>query len=199
LQLHLPDPARKPVERFVEEIKPLVDCDSPGGPVCRPACPEARKRQCSADCPQAPLALTSDGEFPIETNIVPLVYALKATGVFQPVWSCEGHLDNRGALRRPPSVWFCCDYLPQVRILAEAVSQMQIAERLSARWRVALRCPGHQTPQTLFALEADMSPMPSLETLQADVSRIAGRLRPQVSALARNSLAQHGKLPGAAA
>ena len=58
---------------------------------------------CEATCPEAPKALTSDPvNYPIETGIVSLVFEMKRLGIFEPCWSCEGHLGPAGDLLGEP-------------------------------------------------------------------------------------------------
>ena len=80
-------------------------------PGCQARCPHCGGTQCTCncgpDCNQVRRALSQDADrYPLEANIVPLVYALNASGVFQPFWSCEGHSNTDRAISRPPQVWF---------------------------------------------------------------------------------------------
>ena len=177
MRLGLPEIDRARRARFESDIARLADCERLRGPVCRPDCPEAKSRPCTAACPSAPVALTSDGALPIEDGIVPLVFELKASRAFEPIWSCEGHLDPSGDLFRAPSVWFCCECISHVRVLADVLAQLKFDRTISCPWRVSLCCPGHDTPNTVFSLEPDAAANATLEQLQSDARMIASGLR----------------------
>ncbi len=190
MRLTLPDVDCRLSRQFGVDLAKLAECDATVAPVCRPDCPEAHNRACSRQCPQAPFALTSDPEFPIESAIAPLVFELKATRIFEPIWSCEGHHDDHGAILRKPSIWFCCEQLPHARFLAEAVSSLRIEARLSADGRVSLCSPGHSSEHTILALETDGATASPLAELQGDVSSMAQHLRPRMARLARKAQAE---------
>ncbi len=186
MELKLPKVDRKHQLTFAEEIQNLGKCLFAGGPVCQPDCPESKRRACSRDCPEAAQTLTSDKEFPVERGILPLVFELRASRVFQPIWSCEGHCDAAGDLFRTPSVWFCCEQTSHVRVLADALADISTKDGLSTSWRLALCCPGHTSPLTIFSLEPDVATKPSLAILHDDIARIASQLRPRISRLVRS-------------
>jgi len=124
-------------------------------------------------------ALSSEPEsFPVEEHIVPLVFELKRLGVFTPCWSCEGHNDNVGKLRRAPSVWFYCDSVVQVRLLAQAIEQLGFRKELSTPWRVGISVADSDNPDTLYQLEPAIQDLneTTLHQLRADVRIIAHHL-----------------------
>ena len=187
MRLTLPDVDCRLRRQFDEDLEGLATCDATIAPVCRPDCPEARTTVCSRHCPKAPFELTTDRDHPIENAIAPLVFELKATRVFEPVWSCEGHTDRHGGTHRKPSVWFCCERLPHARFLADAVSSLRIEAKLSADWRVSLCSPGHKSEHTIFSLEADAETALPLTGLQRDAASLARHLRPRVAEMARQA------------
>lgn len=181
MRLELPKTNGAHQRKYAAELSALVGCDCANGPVCRPDCPMAKTRACTPCCPQAPRALTSDETFPIEKGILPLVFELKATAVFEPVWSCEGHYDQSGQIGRRPTIWFCCESLPQTRALAEVVSGLCTDTGSAAAWKISLCCPGHESPNTLFKLEPETTFGMRLEALHTDVSDLARPLRQRLS------------------
>lgn len=124
-------------------------------------------------------ALSSEPEsFPIEAHIVPLVFELKRLGVFTPCWSCEGHNDNAGKLRRAPAVWFYCDSVVQVRLLAQGIEQLGFQKELCTAWRVGISVAEPDNPDTLYQLEPVLQDFSqaTLDHLRADVRVIAHHL-----------------------
>lgn len=182
MRLHLPSiDAAQRRQNTAERLK-LSGCDRQGGPVCRPDCPDAKLRACSPCCPQAPEALTCDPKFPVESRILPLVFELKATGIFEPVWSCEGHYATSGEIHRRPSVWFCCESLPQMRALAETIASLCFAKKTSATWRIMLVSAEENSENTVFKLEPDIAAGTRLEHLHTDIAELAKHLRRHLSA-----------------
>jgi hypothetical protein len=115
--------------------------------------------------------MTSDPNFPIEDGIAPLVFELGRTGVFEACWSCEGHNDPDGNLWKIPRVWFYCDSVVQVRVLADVLKNLEIDELTTAPWQVRLTFSDHDNPATTFSLEPVISPDArfTLEDLQGDI------------------------------
>ena len=109
---------------------------------------------------------------------MPLVYELKKLGVFTPCWSCEGHNDNAGKLRRAPGVWFYCDSVTQVRLLAQGIETLGFRKELSTPWRVSISVAEPENPDTLYQLEPAIQDLNAitLEQLRADVRIIAHHL-----------------------
>lgn len=189
--------------RLDDEIAATTVAKKVSGRVCGRACDKTCARcgsstcqcACAPNCPDAPRHLSShpDG-FPIERGITPLVYELRRLGMFQPCWSCEGHLDNNGKLWKVPRVWFYCDSLIAVRLLADAIAKIRATERLSVAWRVVVDFSDPDNPDTTFSLEPalQVSDTPDLPALQKDAAKIAGSLEPLLSELAQRLLKRGG-------
>ncbi len=134
---------------------------------------------CSPNCPEAPNALTSDPEnYPIETGIVPLVFEMTRLGIFEPCWSCEGHLNTSGKLWKLPRVWFYCESMVHIRLLVDGLKDMELAGKLTNKWQVVVTFSDPDNPETTFSLEPVLeSEAPSiLPKLQADANVIAQSL-----------------------
>jgi hypothetical protein len=127
--------------------------------------------------------MSSDPErFPIEPKIAPLVFALYATRVCRPCWSCEGHLDAVGKLLRLPTVWFYAETPTFARMIHVAVGALRFEKRIDSHWRVGITVAEHDNPYTTYTLEPAMTeatPAP-LDALQRDVSAIADGLLAKV-------------------
>lgn len=123
---------------------------------------------CAAHCPDAPRMLTSDGAFPIEPLIAPLVFEMKRTGYFEPCYSCEGHAAPDGSLMKAPTVWFYCEEPAHLRVLNGGLSKLW----LNAKWRVVLTHSDNDNPEPTFALEPAHHSA-DLGALQTDIGAIA--------------------------
>lgn len=145
-----------------------VDC---GSKICR--C------MCSAHCSNAPKALSSDPlKHPIETGITPLVYQMKRLGIFEPCWSCEGHLGLDGLLWKAPSVWFYCNSTVNLGLLSAGIDRLSDGGKLTHHWRVVVTFSDNDNPETAFALEPILPTdrEASLPELQQDIYQIAQSL-----------------------
>ena len=137
---------------------------------------------CSPDCPEASALLSSDPEvFPIEPNIVPLVFALARLKVCPPCWSCEGHLDRDGNIHRRPGVWFYANSIVYPQLIGEAIQALTISGRLQAPWQVALVSLGRGT-NTSFSIEPILEGKNylTLSHLWEDVKVISKALSPDL-------------------
>lgn len=172
----------------IADIAKLAGCSQSEGPVCRPDCNLAGGQLCTYACPQAAQMLSSDDAFPIESGILPLVFELKATRIFEPVWSCEGHYGPDGRIFRKPSIWFCCESLPQTNTLADVISSLCIEIKAAVRWRISFACLGADTPNSVFQLEPICESDDRLEPIHRDMTVLAERLRARLSDCGRRAL-----------
>lgn len=158
-----------------------------GDPVCGANCERSAPRNCSRHCPDIARALSSEPDrFPLEDGIAPLAFELKRLGVFHPCWSCEGHLRRDGSLWKVPVVWFYCDSVVQIRVLAQGLEALYQTKRLNVRWQVVTIFSDDGNTETTFSLEPRRDEGdPSLAALQDDVGVIAAHLRESVLGEAR--------------
>ncbi len=203
------------VAQIREELGEILHGGMDGVPVCAADCPNAGPARCSRHCPDIPQMLSSDPEnHPLESRIAPLVYEIKRLEVFDPCWSCEGHNRADGSLWKIPRVWFYCRSVVHLRVLANALKELHMDQRLSVPWRVVLTFSDGDNADTTFSLEP--SPLatgplapgpgasrPPLADLQRDVDTIAGHLRDMVfdeaRKLSRNAGSEAGSRAGAGA
>ncbi len=158
-------------------------------PGCTIPCPCSRSRNCTCPCnpgcPQAPSQMSSDGErYPIEPGIVGLVFAFNGLRLCPPYWSCEGHLDQRGAIHRVPQVWFYSVSPLYARLIAETVGQLYFQRKIVDLWHVCVTyC--EEALQTGYSLEPDVKSIErvDLARLQSDATVIAGHLEPCIRRL----------------
>jgi hypothetical protein len=147
-------------------------------PGCDLACPDCGSRGCTCkcrpDCPAAPRRLSSEPErFPIEPGILPLVYALSCLRLLPPCWSCEGHVDASGGLRRLPGVWFISRKVIYPTLVADLLGRLKAGGEIAHGWQVAMLNCGLET-ESVFVIEP---------RLQADEGFHLGRLRNDVAAI----------------
>jgi len=133
--------------------------------------------------------MSSDPErFPVEKRIAPLVFALYASRVCRPCWSCEGHLDAVGRLMRPPSVWFYTESPVFARMIFVAAEALRFEKRIAGRWRVGITVAEHDNPYTTYTLEPSLDAAPSLDVLQRDAAAMGAGLLAKLHEQGRLSL-----------
>lgn len=123
--------------------------------------------------------LSTDPEkHPIEPRITPLVFEMKRLLYFQPCWSCEGHTDREGNIHKLPAVWFYCKSTIHLRLLNDAIKELEFCGRLIARWQISVTYSDPDNPETTYALmpAAPLADEIELVHLQADIMAIAGGL-----------------------
>lgn len=168
-------------QKIRRELADLLDPDAGRPPVCSPDCQKFNEIECNRYCPEASVMLSSEPDYPLEPNITPLVFELKRLGAFQPCWSCEGHNDKDGKLWKIPRVWFYADSMVHVRVLADAIAELYVTEKLLSRWEIALTMSDPDNADTSFSLQPNINEGElKLTDLQKDVDTIATLLRATV-------------------
>ena len=183
---------REPESPFKDFLEPDSNEERPCGPGCQRVCPTCGSVSCqcacSPDCEHIPTALSSDPEnYPLETGIAPLVYALKKTGHYHPCWSCEGHMDLSGErIWKIPRVWFYCNSTTHIRLLADVIQDFRVEHLIQVPWQVKVSFSDEDNPDTTFSLRPDMAGQEdvTLEQLQKDVHTIAEKLNDALRARA---------------
>ena len=148
---------------------------------------------CSKDCEDAPRMLSSDPDrYPIESNVVPLVYAMSVLRITAPCWSCEGHLSGNGDLIRLPQVWFYSDSTVYPELISDYLHELCFIKETSCLWTVII-CQHTASNSTTFALKPEISENIKvtnkiLRQLQNDLHVISYSLRERVFKLAEKKL-----------
>jgi hypothetical protein len=135
--------------------------------------------ECSPSCSQAARALSTDPDrYPIESGILPLVFAMKRLRVFEPCWSCEGHLGPDGSLWKLPMVWFYTRSLLYLRLLADSLHQLKGAGKIKVSWQVVVSFSDPDNLETTFSIQPSIEGGASvgLPELWNDVRQIADSL-----------------------
>ncbi len=148
-------------------------------PICGESCTVYVDQDCNRDCPDLRFALSSDPKnYPLEPKIAPLVYELKLLQVFEPCWSCEGHLGLKGELWKMPEIWFYARSVVHVRLLAEAITELHERGLLKALWEVAICQTERDDIETCFSLRpGKIKKAVSLDELQDDLDIFARFIR----------------------
>lgn len=172
--------------KAVEAALADLDAERPGricGAQCDMVCPTCGsvscQCHCNAQCPDIPAQLSSDPEkYPVEDVVAPLVFELKRLGVVEPCWSCEGHNGLDGKLWKRPAVWFFCDSVTHLRLLADAVEGLYTSRQMNHQWRIRTTYSETDTPDSVFSLEPDKYDLgeAKLETLHADLEVLASNI-----------------------
>ncbi len=166
----------------LQELQELL-AGPPGRPCrgCVKLCPCSGSTtcacHCSVECPDAPQALSSDPEgYPIESDILPLVFALARVDGVSPCWSCEGHCSQHRGLTRLPQVWFQTRILPLVSLVDDCLQGGLAAGELSTRWHVRAVTTGDRV-DSAFCIEPCLQGSEAvLHDLQADARAVAKRI-----------------------
>jgi hypothetical protein len=162
---------------YKETIKRFVA--TAGRPLLRPceACtlPGSAGAYCSRPCAHAAQALSSDPErYPIEPNVLPLVFSLTRLNCLKPCWSCEGHNDPGGKLWKLPQVWFYTCYPCYAHLVGKFLWEMKTAKLLSYEWRVSVSAFGDPGCATYIIEPARLPDDAELRKLQLDLE-VMGR------------------------
>lgn len=188
MRIERPKPSPEQMKRFGDQVAEAADARGVEGRVCGAhctiVCPQcgstACQCRCAPGCPEAPATLSSDPQaFPIEAAVVALVYEMRRFGMFQPCWSCEGHLDPQGELWKLPAVWFYCASLVHVRLLGAGLARLSANRTLKAKWQVVVTFSDPDNIETAFSLEPKQ-PVEAgigLKELRADLAAIARALQ----------------------
>jgi hypothetical protein len=159
------------------ELKFLMDSAALSEPICNPDCTIYNDTGCQKNCLSAPKYLSSDVEYPLEKKVAPLAFELKRMGVFEPCWSCEGHLSADGKLWKLPRVWLYVHSIVHVRVLSLALKEMFINGILENEWGVVVTYSNVDNPSTCFSLQPEGAmELKDLNSLHKDLENMATKL-----------------------
>lgn len=152
---------------------------------------------CTPNCEHAAKMLTSDAEnFPIEECVVPLVYAFSCLGYCQPFWSCEGHADENGFMKKPPRLWFYSREVLYPRLISDYLSNLYLKKSIHVPWHVVLTFSDADNPDTAFSMEPVVTEEAERKLIpyQTDVRVIAADLVVGVKSRAKNYITVASKV-----
>lgn len=118
-------------------------------------------------------------KYPIETAILPLVYAFYTLRLTMPCWSCEGHNDPHGDIFKTPKLWFYSAHEFYPKLVAQYVSKLKGDRKLTNHWGIRVLPFSQSMYTTTYSLEPlDINAEPTdLTSLQQDIKIIAQDLR----------------------
>ena len=155
---------------------------------------------CSPECEHLATSLTSDpSKYPIETEIIPLVYALGCLEGCDTYWSCAGHEDKDGNLFKIPRAWFYTRSVVHVRLIQQHVATLSNTGKLNYSWFVRATFSDFDNLDTGFSIEpenlnnSDMK----LDQLHQDIVIIAKNMVANVKKEPPRNRPSSGALPDA--
>lgn len=133
---------------------------------------------CNPSCEYLPTSLTSDPEkHPLETGIIPLVYAIGCLEGCDTYWSCAGHENDQGKILKPPRVWFYARSVVHPRLIQQFLADLMGSGELHHPWHVCVTFSDFDNPDSGFSVE------PELE-IQADMT--LSQLHEDIGIIAKN-------------
>ena len=130
---------------------------------------------CSQTCVNAPRALSIEPDrYPVESNVVGMVYELMATRLIQTCWSCEGHMDENNKLWKIPQVCFYSAAPIYVKLLQMHLGRLQQKRKLKYEWHIVLT-DFSQTEELTYSIQPNLNQITnvSLGALQADLRTLS--------------------------
>ena len=167
-------------------VRPCPACVSP----CSCSGSSSCGCDCSWDCPSLPEQLSSDPEkYPIEKEIIPLVFAVNSLQHCPSYWSCEGHENEDGELLKVPRVNFYSNTTQIPSLITECLVILSYKKVTAYRWKVT-SVGMTDDLQSQYMIEPDMvlGEKNILSILQQDVRKIASNLFSGVKEKARHRL-----------
>jgi hypothetical protein len=182
-----PEKSQSTIRHQIEDLKRIVNSLSNNSvrpcEYCTEICATCGSLKCtcncSVDCPNNAENLSSDATlYPIETEIMPLVYCFNEMNICQTCWSCEGHNDMNGKLQKLPQIWFYTDSFMLLRVIDDSLSLLSAKSLLIVPWQVSTTYTAKSCEQSAFALKPDLSlvDVVDLKTLHKDIIAIADNL-----------------------
>lgn len=190
MEITKPDEAYLDTDKLRAELEVFLAQPLPReSPPC-PNCGHHKPLQCSAKCTDAAKALSIDPDnYPIETNVSPLVFELMASKVFQTCWSCEGHLNDNNDIWKLPNVSFYAKSSNYTHLLVRHIKNLQLERRLKYPWQVVLTDYA-QTWGTTYCIQPDLTREQDIHLgmLQNDIKSIAENMLEKLRIIARQCL-----------
>jgi len=168
---------------LIDVIESLSDDTNRSCQHCSQACSCSNSIDCNCDCsvscPHIATGLSSEkNTFPIESHVLPLVYALNKMNIFQTCWSCEGHNDANGKLNKLPQVWFYSNSMMLIRVMGDCISLLKSKHITHYDWQIVISYTARDSEMNAFSLKPDLNfvATPELVLLQQDILKIAQHL-----------------------
>lgn len=176
------------LERLLQAIQEPLQQPCPN---CQHPDDAGNPELCHWQCDDAPHALSTEPEkHPIEPHVLQVTFELSKLGLFQPCWSCEGHVDTSGKPYRQPQVVFYCANPVYALMLHEHIDLLHHGHHLHSRWHIGLTSLGQKMGVT-YVLEPSVQAGSevSLTELQEDLQVIGNKLAQHLRIISEARLA----------
>lgn len=188
MKIETPDSEFIDFEQIKADLEKFIDQDEPWqSPPC-PGCEQHYPQQCSPECSEVAASLSIEPiRWPIEKNVIALVFELTATRLFKTCWSCEGHMyDKENKLWKLPQACFYAQSAIYPKLISSWLAKLFIRKKLSYRWSVALSEISQAVCAT-YCIRPDLNdePDPRLGLLQKDLKEIGKDLHSRLKDEAR--------------
>ncbi len=167
-------------QELIDVIDCLSDDTNRSCQHCSQVCSCSKSMDCNCDCsescPHISTGLSSEeNTFPIESHVLPLVYALNKMNIFKTCWSCEGHNDANGKLNKLPQVWFYSNSMMLIRVMGDSISLLKSKNITHYNWQLVSSYAARDSEMNAFSLKPDLNfiATPELAYLQQDLLKIA--------------------------
>lgn len=162
-------------EDILKDLSMFLEQPSPQQLAPCPGCKQHTPDECSSKCTDAPEALSIDPVlYPIERNVIPLVYELMATRLIQTCWSCEGHMNEDNTLWKLPQVCFYTASSVYVKLLCRHLALLNQKKHLTYPWHIALSDFSLKS-RVAYSIQPNLNDVtePHLGLLQKDLNTIS--------------------------
>jgi len=194
--MHIPQPKFNAVNKshIVDALTLLIQQPSA---IQSPPCTNCQKvnevrNDCSYNCDNAAEGLSEDPvKFPIEENIVPLVFELTTMRLVQTCWSCEGHATIDGKILKMPQISFYTEKPLYAQLLSKHLSKLYFQKKLKYPWEITLSDYG-QTLELTYTIKCDISCIdePDLKIMHQDLNSMGENLSTDIKVYAQELLSQ---------
>jgi len=183
MKIESPDNDYDDLEQVKRELQVFIhqkeDWQSPPCPNCK----NHNTQTCGPTCEDAATSLSIDPVlYPIERNVIAIVYELNATRLLKTCWSCEGHMrDGDDNLWKVPQVCFYSKTAIYPKLVSSYLGKLYIHKRLKYNWSIVLSDISQSIYPT-YCLRPDLNTVnePSLGQLQNDLKAISDKLHTQL-------------------
>lgn len=194
--MHIPQPKFNDTDKafIIDALSLLIQQPSAAqAPPCTNCQqPAIERTNCSSNCENASEALSEDPvQFPIEKNIVPIVFELTTMRLVQTCWSCEGHATIDGKILKMPQISFYTEKPLYAQLISKYLSKLFWQKKLKYPWEITLSDYG-QTLELTYTIKCDISCVenPDLKIMHQDLIAMGETLSTDIKSYAQELLTQ---------
>jgi len=194
--VHIPKPkfSDSAQLQLISELAHLIEQPSatqdPPCPRCQK--PDRNNSECSYTCENAAEALSEEpNQFPIEENVVPLVFELTTLRLMQTCWSCEGHASIDGEILKLPQISFYTEKPFYAQLISKYLSRLFWRKELQYPWEIMLSDYG-QTLEATYTIKCNLDHIenPVLQIMHQDLNAMSKDFSTQIKNYAQELLLQ---------